>query len=136
MRKFAIAGFVTVAMSLPFLGGTVESYASEGPWCRGAILLEAPRHRSKIAGFERLRSAALKSKAMVDPARRIRITTALSPKDGQPGLVGFIRGRGGKMRMGSAIDAEHARNLTCLQVARQLRTGVAVGAALLNQPLA
>jgi hypothetical protein len=34
---------------------------------------------------------------MVDPARRIRITTALSPKDGQPGLVGFIRGRGGKM---------------------------------------
>jgi hypothetical protein len=33
MRRFAIAGFVTVAMSLPFLGGTVESYASEGPWC-------------------------------------------------------------------------------------------------------
>ena len=33
MRKFAIAGFVTVATVLPFLGGTVESYASEGPWC-------------------------------------------------------------------------------------------------------
>jgi hypothetical protein len=133
MRKFAIAGFVTVAMSLPFLGGTVESYASEGPWCH---TFGGPEASIENCRFERLRSAALKSKAMVDPARRIRITTALSPKDGQPGLVGFIRGRGGKMRMGSAIDAEHARNLTCLQVARQLRTGVAVGAALLNQPLA
>jgi hypothetical protein len=57
----------------------------------------APRDRSKIAGFERLRSAALRSKAMVDLARRIRITTALSPKDGQLDLAGFIRGRGGKM---------------------------------------
>jgi hypothetical protein len=34
MRKFAIAGFVTVAMSLPFLGGTVESYVRS--WFRGA----------------------------------------------------------------------------------------------------
>jgi hypothetical protein len=67
------------------------------PRGRGAILLEAPRDRSKIAGFERLRSAALRSKAMVDPARRIRFTKALSPKDGQPVLAGFIRGRGGKM---------------------------------------
>ena len=33
MRKVAIAGFVAVATVLPFLGGTVESYASEGPWC-------------------------------------------------------------------------------------------------------
>jgi hypothetical protein len=33
MRKFAIAGFVAVATVLPFLGWTVESYASEGPWC-------------------------------------------------------------------------------------------------------
>jgi hypothetical protein len=31
--KVAIAGFMTVATVLPFLGGTVESYASEGPWC-------------------------------------------------------------------------------------------------------
>jgi hypothetical protein len=34
---------------------------------------------------------------MEDRAHRIRITTALSPKDGQPDLVGSIRGRGGKM---------------------------------------
>jgi uncharacterized protein DUF3551 len=33
MRKLAIAGVVTVAAALPFLGGTVESYAAEGPWC-------------------------------------------------------------------------------------------------------
>jgi hypothetical protein len=33
MRKLAIAGVVTVAATLPFLGGTVESYAAEGPWC-------------------------------------------------------------------------------------------------------
>ena len=34
---------------------------------------------------------------MEDRAHRIRITTALRPKDGQPVLQGFIRGRGGKM---------------------------------------
>jgi hypothetical protein len=31
MRKLAIAGVVTAAFSL--LGGVVESYAVEGPWC-------------------------------------------------------------------------------------------------------
>jgi hypothetical protein len=34
---------------------------------------------------------------MVDRAHQIRVTTALHPKDGQPVLLGFIRGRGGKM---------------------------------------
>ena len=33
MRRLAIAGVVTVAATLPFLSGTVESYAAEGPWC-------------------------------------------------------------------------------------------------------
>jgi len=34
---------------------------------------------------------------MEDRAHRILITAVLRPKDGQPNLVGFIRGRGGKM---------------------------------------
>jgi hypothetical protein len=33
MRKIAIAGVVTVAAALPFLGGTAASHAAEGPWC-------------------------------------------------------------------------------------------------------
>lgn len=33
MRRLAIAGFVIVGTVLRFLGETVESYASEGPWC-------------------------------------------------------------------------------------------------------
>jgi hypothetical protein len=90
MRKFAIAGLVTVAVSLPFLGGTVESYASEGPWCHTFGGPEASIENCRVRTL-------VKSKAMVDPARRIRITTALSPKDGQPDLAGFIRGHGGKM---------------------------------------
>jgi hypothetical protein len=95
MRKFAIAGFLAVATVLPFLGGTVESYASEGPWCH---TWGAPRGgRSKIAGFRRLKCVALRFRAMEDRAHRTRITTALRPKDGQADLPGFIRGRGGKM---------------------------------------
>jgi Protein of unknown function (DUF3551) len=33
MRKFTVAAVVTVAAALPFLSGTVESHAAEGPWC-------------------------------------------------------------------------------------------------------
>jgi Protein of unknown function (DUF3551) len=33
MRRFTIAAVVTVAAALPFLSGTVESHAAEGPWC-------------------------------------------------------------------------------------------------------
>jgi hypothetical protein len=36
---------------------------------------------------------------MEDRAHRTLITTALRPKDGQPNLAGFIRGRGGEMTM-------------------------------------
>ena len=55
MRKFAIAGFVTVAMSLPFLGGTVESYASEGPWCHGFGGPEASIENCRIRTLEECR---------------------------------------------------------------------------------
>jgi hypothetical protein len=94
MRKFAIAGFVTVAMSLPFLGGTVESYASEGPWCHTFGGPEGSIENCRVRTLEECR---FEIQSMVDPARRIRFTTDLSPKDGQPVLAGFIRGRGGKM---------------------------------------
>jgi hypothetical protein len=33
MRKFAIASVVIVATALSLPGGTVKSYAAEGPWC-------------------------------------------------------------------------------------------------------
>jgi hypothetical protein len=33
MRTFAIATVVAAVTALPLIGGTVESYAAEGPWC-------------------------------------------------------------------------------------------------------
>jgi hypothetical protein len=41
---------------------------------------------------------------MVDPAHRILVTTALRPGDGLPDLLGFIRGRGDKMRLVQLSD--------------------------------
>jgi Protein of unknown function (DUF3551) len=55
MRNFAIAGFVTVAMSLSFLGGTVESYASEGPWCHTFGGPEASIENCRVRTLEECR---------------------------------------------------------------------------------
>ncbi len=33
MRKFAMAGLIAVAASLPLLSGMTRSHAAEGPWC-------------------------------------------------------------------------------------------------------
>jgi uncharacterized protein DUF3551 len=33
MRKLAMAGLITAAAALPFLGETTPSHAGEGPWC-------------------------------------------------------------------------------------------------------
>jgi uncharacterized protein DUF3551 len=33
MRKLAMAGLMSAAAALPFLGGTTPGHSGEGPWC-------------------------------------------------------------------------------------------------------
>jgi hypothetical protein len=33
MRKFAMAGLITLAPMLPLLSGMTQSHAAQGPWC-------------------------------------------------------------------------------------------------------
>ena len=68
MRKLVIAGLLTAAMGLVFLGGTKNADAYEGP---GATIGAGRWAASKIAVSRPLKCAAMRSGGMADPARQI-----------------------------------------------------------------
>ena len=81
MRRFAIARLRDRCDGAAFLRGTVESYASEGPWCHTFGGAQGSIENCGIQTLEECRFEIQGNGGSCSPKPYYK---ALSPKDGQP----------------------------------------------------